>query len=79
MQDKLTMGAERFIFLGDYTSDCAQPIECMDEMHALEREFPCTFIRGNRDDAQIDCRKNGCTWEETAQSARFIHVTAHPL
>jgi len=69
------MGAERFIFLGDYTSDCAQPIECMDEMHALEREFPCTFIRGNRDDAQIDCRKNGCTWEwgSKAGSLRFTY------
>lgn len=57
------LGAQRFIFLGDYISDCAQPVECIDAMRALQRSFPCTFIRGNRDDAQIDSRKNGCPWE----------------
>lgn len=68
------MGAQRFIFLGDYTSDCALPIECMDAMHALEREYPCTFILGNRDDAQIDCRKNGCKWEWNSQGGSLRYT-----
>jgi len=68
------LGAERFIFLGDYTSDCALPVECMDAMHALEREVPCTFIRGNRDDAQIDCRKNGCKWEWGSQGGSLRYT-----
>ena len=37
------MGAQRFIFLGDYTSDCAQPVECMDEMHSLALQMGLGF------------------------------------
>lgn len=68
------MGAQRFIFLGDYTSDCALPRETIDALRATEREFPCTFIRGNRDDAQIDCRKNGCKWQWGSQGGSLRYT-----
>ena len=48
--------AEHFIFLGDYVSGCAYPDRTMDRIYEVQKEIPCTFIRGNREEYMLDYR-----------------------
>ena len=51
-------GAEAFLFLGDYLGELAYPERTLAVLRQLERDCPCTFIRGNKEDYWID-RLNG--------------------
>ena len=58
--------AEEFIFLGDYLGDLAYPHKTLDFLDGIRREYPCTFIRGNKEDYWIDHkngRHGGWAWE----------------
>lgn len=50
----LALGAERFLFLGDYVSDCADPQKTMGLLYALARRRECLFIKGNREEYLLD-------------------------
>ena len=51
-------GAEEFIFLGDYLGDLAYPRKTLDILYELRKQYPCTFIRGNKENYWINHRKN---------------------
>ena len=42
--------AERYLFLGDYAGELPWPERVMDRLYALRAQFPCVFIRGNKED-----------------------------
>lgn len=46
----LAHGAERFFLLGDYTGDFAFPHRAMQALYELQRRYPCTMVRGNKED-----------------------------
>lgn len=48
----------QFLFLGDYVSDCAYPEKTMKLLYHIRDRYPCTFIRGNREDYLLN-HKNG--------------------
>ena len=50
-------GAEEFLFLGDYLGELAFPEKTMDLLEHIREEFPCTFIRGNKENYWIDRQK----------------------
>jgi len=50
--------AEEFIFLGDYLGDLAYPQKTLAFLDEIRRQYPCTFIRGNKEDYWIH-HKNG--------------------
>lgn len=56
--EALGKGAEEFIFLGDYIGELAYPQRTLTVLEELKRKYPCTFIRGNKEDYWID-HKNG--------------------
>jgi len=43
------VGAEGFIFLGDFFTDMAYPQRTMDLIYAIRAEYPCYIVRGNRE------------------------------
>ena len=50
--------AEEFLFLGDYLGDLAYPERTLELLEKTKRRYPCTFIRGNKEDYWIS-HKNG--------------------
>ena len=58
--------AEAFLFLGDYLGDLAYPQKTLALLEGMKQQYPCTFIRGNKEDYWIN-HQNGThgdwTWE----------------
>ena len=50
-------GAEEFLFLGDYLGELAFPEKTIDLLEQIRKEFPCTFIRGNKENYWIGRQK----------------------
>ena len=50
--------ATEFIFLGDYLGDMAKPKDTLKLLHEIEKTYPCTFIRGNKENYWIHHREN---------------------
>lgn len=48
----------KFLFLGDYVSDCAYPREVMELLYWLNDHYTCWFIRGNREEYLLKHREN---------------------
>jgi predicted phosphodiesterase len=46
-------GADRFLFLGDYVSDCGYPQKTMNLLYELKDSYECSFIKGNRSGPQF--------------------------
>ena len=51
-------GVTEYIFLGDYLGDMANPQETLKLMDEIKKNYPCTFIRGNKEDYWINHREN---------------------
>ena len=58
IDEAIRLGAEEYLFLGDYVGEMAYPERTLECLKKLKQEFPCTFIRGNKDQYWID-HKNG--------------------
>ncbi len=50
------------IFLGDYLTDCPYPMKTIEILDAMQREYDCYFIRGNREDYLLDYYFNKPDW-----------------
>lgn len=50
----LSLGADQFLFLGDYVSDCAYPEKTLSLLRELSAGFPCRFIIGNREEYMLE-------------------------
>ncbi len=57
-EEAVKRGVNQFLFLGDYVSDCAYPEKTMELLYHIRDRYPCTFIRGNREDYLLN-HKNG--------------------
>jgi len=47
--DAVSKGADRFIFLGDYISDLAEPERTLDLVYEIQAHYPTVCLRGNRE------------------------------
>lgn len=47
-------GVEEFLFLGDYLGELAYPERTLGILQILKEEYPCTFIKGNKENYWID-------------------------
>ena len=50
--------AEEFVFLGDYLGELAYPQKTLVFLDEIKKQYPCRFIRGNKEDYWIN-HKNG--------------------
>ncbi|MCR5033075.1 MAG: metallophosphatase family protein [Lachnospiraceae bacterium] len=69
------MGAEVFLFLGDYVGEMPCPEKTLEILEAVKKEYPCTFIRGNKEDYWIDHKKGkhfDWIWESGKSSSGML-------
>ena len=67
--------AEEFLFLGDYLGELAYPEKTICLLEQIRKEFPCTFIRGNKEDYWIDHQKGlhpDWIWEAGSSSTGIL-------
>lgn len=58
-------GAQQFVFLGDYLGDMAYPRKTLSILKQLQENYPCVFVRGNKENYWIAHRKNTDeVWED---------------
>lgn len=70
--------AEEFIFLGDYLGELAYPERTLEILQALKEEYPCTFIRGNKEDYWIDHalgKHNDWEWKAGISGSGMLRYT----
>lgn len=68
----LERGIKHFLFLGDYVSDCAYPQKTMNLLYELRDQYPCWFIKGNREEYLLNHRdgsKDGWTSPSSASGS----------
>ena len=41
--------AEEFLFLGDYLGELAYPEKTLERLGRIRDQYPCTFVRGNKE------------------------------
>jgi predicted phosphodiesterase len=62
-------GVDRFLFLGDYVSDCGYPQKTMNLLYELKDSYECCFIKGNREEYMLDYKDQGLNHWLTPSSA----------
>lgn len=68
-------GADAIIFLGDYLTDFPYPQRTLRLLDECRAEFPCTFIRGNREDYLIRHRtEKDDGWSYTSSSGSLLYT-----
>lgn len=73
-------GIRRFLFLGDYIGEFAYPERTMELLRRYNREYDCTFIRGNKEDYWLDYRNNGEQgWLEYNSTTGALYYAYHHL
>ncbi len=67
-----------YIFLGDCISDCPQPHQTLEALRDVSRRFPCWFIRGNREDYQIEHAEGKSPyWCQSSSSGSLLYTYDH--
>lgn len=71
----LERGVDEFLFLGDYISDCPYPQKTMNIIYEMDKNYACTFIRGNREDYMLDYHKNpNKNWTYCSASGSLLYT-----
>lgn len=66
--------ADAWIFLGDYVSDCACPHKTMELLYRAEKERPCFFVKGNREEYILNHHKNGSDWRFGTTTGSLLYT-----
>lgn len=71
-------GVQQMLFLGDYVSDCACPLEVLDLLYRLQKENPCSIVKGNREE-YMEARRSGMSdwakgWTYGSQSGSLLYT-----
>ncbi len=71
----MTRGITRFIFLGDYVTDCPDPQKTLEKIYVLKQYFDCTFVRGNREEYLLNYRASGEKgWHKGSASGSLLYT-----
>lgn len=73
--------ARAFVFLGDYAGELAYPTKTMDLIYELSDQYPCYFVRGNKEDYWASYRKSGQWdyWKDGDSTTGALFYTYHAL
>lgn len=69
-------GIGHFIFLGDYLGELAYPQKTMQLLYSLREQYPCWFIRGNKEHYWL---KYNPLWKENDSTTGALYYTYHNL
>lgn len=68
-------GIDGIIFLGDYLTDFPHPQRTLHLIDECRAEFPCYFVRGNREDYLIRHRSNEAeAWSYSSSSGSLLYT-----
>lgn len=62
LDDALKCGAREFWFLGDYCGDLSGVKQTMTMLYKVASAYPCTFIRGNKEDYWLGDENSRSDW-----------------
>lgn len=66
---------DEVIFLGDYVSDCPYPQKTLALIDIIKKTYRCRFIRGNREDYQINHHDNhNDSWKVSTNSGSLLYT-----
>ena len=71
-EDAVRCGAERFLFLGDYVSDLAEPRKTLDLVYEIRKKYPTVCLRGNREGYMLDCEAGASTFTRGSKSGSLL-------
>lgn len=75
--DAVRCGADRFLFLGDYVSDLAEPTKTMDLVYEIQSRYPTVCLRGNREGYMLDCQKGISSFVRGSKSGSLLFTYDH--
>lgn len=67
-------GADMWVFLGDYISDCAYPHKTMELLYRAMKEHDCRFVKGNREEYILEHHKNGSDWQYGTTTGSLLYT-----
>ena len=69
---------DRYLFLGDYVSDCPYPERTMEVLYDWQKRHQCFFLRGNREDYMIGhARGESPEWIYNSTSGNLLYTFEH--
>lgn len=75
IDDALHCGAESFWLLGDYVCDLADVQETMALLRQLMARYPCTLLRGNKEDYWLGDADTRSAWREGSSATGTLLYT----
>ncbi len=75
VEDALANGAEAFWLLGDYVCDLAGVAETMALLRNLMARYPCTLLRGNKEDYWLGDDESRSTWRPGSSATGTLWYT----
>lgn len=72
-------GVDTFLFLGDYLGELAYPQKTMDIVYSLKDQYPCFFIKGNKEEYWINYEKEAKGWKEYDSTTGCLYYTYQNL
>lgn len=77
MREADRRGADKWIFLGDYVSDCAYPERTMERIYEARRTRDCVFLKGNREEYLLSHRDHGSDWKYGTTTGSLLYTYDH--
>lgn len=72
-------GVDTFLFLGDYLGELAYPQKTMDIVYSLKDQYPCFFVKGNKEEYWINYEKEPKGWKEYDSTTGSLYYTYYNL
>lgn len=66
--------ADEMIFLGDYLTDCAYPMDTMNLVYELRQNYPCHCILGNREEYLLRYRDGSENWSYSSKTGSLLYT-----
>lgn len=65
---------DAIIGLGDYVTDMPYPRRTLDMLYGLMEKYPCTILRGNREEYLLNHRKQDQGWHISSPSGALLYT-----
>lgn len=65
---------DAIIGLGDYVTDMPYPRRTLDMLYGLMKKYPCTILRGNREEYLLNHRKQDQGWHISSPSGALLYT-----
>ena len=71
------LGADGYVLLGDFVSDCPDPHATMEHLRSMAARKPCYMVYGNREQYLFDHEQNPDGWSVSSQTGSLLYTYQH--